>query len=391
MMSVIVPNGYKQTKVGVIPEDWDVVKLGEVAKTTAGGTPSTQNTSYWGGNIKWMSSGELNYKIVYDTEGRITEEGLNNSSTKIIPENCILIGLAGQGKTRGTVAINKIELCTNQSIAAILPNENKFAYKYLYYNLDNRYDELRRLSTGEGGRGGLNLQIINGLKIPLPSLKEQEKIAQFLTIWDDAISKEKALIKAKKELKKGLMQKLLSGEVRFDEFDGEWEEVRFNTVFERITRKNTVNDINVLTISAQYGLINQEEFFNKSVASKDLSGYILLKNGEFAYNKSYSNGYPMGAVKRLNRYEQSVLSSLYIYFAIKNGDSNFYEHYFEAGFLNKEIYKIAQEGARNHGLLNMSVIEFFNDMHILKPPLAEQQKIAEVLTLVDKEISLLKN
>ena len=99
----------------------------------------------------------------------------------------------------------------------------------------------------------------------------------------------------------------------------------------------------------------------------------------------------MGAVKRLNRYEQGVLSSLYIYFAIKDGNADFYEHYFEAGFLNKEIYKIAQEGARNHGLLNMSVTEFFNDMHILKPSLEEQEEIAEVLTLADQEINLLKN
>jgi type I restriction enzyme S subunit len=186
------------------------------------------------------------------------------------------------------------------------------------------------------------------------------------------------------------MQKLLSREVRFKEFHKEWEEVRFGDMFERITRKNTIDNTNVLTISAQHGLINQEDFFNKSIASKDLSGYILLKKGEFAYNKSYSNGYPMGAFKRLNLYDEGVLSSLYIYFKIKDDNSDFYEHYFEAGLMNKEIYKIAQEGARNHGLLNMSVKEFFHDMKIIKPPKQEQQKITEVLSTVDKEIELLK-
>ena len=167
----------------------------------------------------------------------------------------------------------------------------------------------------------------------------------------------------------------------------DWEVVRFNNIFERVTRKNTTNNTNVLTISAQHGLINQKDFFNKSVASKDLSGYILLKKGEFAYNKSYSSGYPMGAFKRLNFYDEGVLSSLYIYFKIKDDNSDFYEQYFEAGLMNKEIYKIAQEGARNHGLLNMSVKEFFHDMLIIKPPLIEQQKIAQILTTWDDAIS----
>ncbi|WP_323592348.1 restriction endonuclease subunit S [Aliarcobacter butzleri] len=166
----------------------------------------------------------------------------------------------------------------------------------------------------------------------------------------------------------------------------DWEVKTFQSIFERVTRKNTVNNQNVLTISAQHGLVNQEDFFNKSVSSEDLSGYILLNKGEFAYNKSYSNGYPMGAIKRLKKYDQGVVSSLYIYFKAIKDDPEFYEHYFEAGLLNREIYKIAQEGARNHGLLNMSVIEFFKDLHVAKPPKIEQQKIAQILTTWDETI-----
>ncbi len=166
----------------------------------------------------------------------------------------------------------------------------------------------------------------------------------------------------------------------------DWEVKTFQSIFERVTRKNTVNNQNVLTISAQHGLVNQEDFFNKSVSSEDLSGYILLNKGEFAYNKSYSNGYPMGAIKRLKKYDQGVVSSLYIYFKAIKDEPEFYEHYFEAGMLNREIYKIAQEGARNHGLLNMSVIEFFKDLHVAKPPKIEQQKIAQILTTWDEAI-----
>ncbi|MTF40310.1 restriction endonuclease subunit S [Cyanobacterium aponinum] len=194
-------------------QKWIRKKIGSFADVTAGGTPSTTEKSYWDGNIRWMNSGELNLKRVYEVSGRITQEGLKNSSTKLIPANCVLIGLAGQGKTRGTVAVNLVELCTNQSIAAILPNK-KFSYWFLYHNLEYRYEELRSLSTGEGGRGGLNLGIIKRVEIDFPSLSEQEKIASCLNKLDDEID----ILAKKKELlmkqKKGLMQKLLTGKIR---------------------------------------------------------------------------------------------------------------------------------------------------------------------------------
>ena len=147
-------------------EKWVENTIGSIfPNVTAGATPSTTEPKYWGGDVRWMNSGELNLKKVYEVQGRITQLGLNNSSTKILPKRCVLVGLAGQGKTRGTVAMNFVELCTNQSIAAIHPNESVFDSDFLYHNLDGRYDELRRISAGDGGRGGLNLQIIKNLKI----------------------------------------------------------------------------------------------------------------------------------------------------------------------------------------------------------------------------------
>ena len=169
----------------------------------------------------------------------------------------------------------------------------------------------------------------------------------------------------------------------------DWEETRFKKMFSRLMRKNREGNDNVLTISAQYGLISQSDFFNKSIASEDKSNYFLLHKGEFAYNKSYSNGYPYGALKRLDFYEKGIVSPLYICFAKteENKCSDFYAHYFEGGLMNKEIKAFAQEGARNHGLLNIAVEDFFN-AHLLNPPIEEQEKIAEILSAQDKLISL---
>lgn len=231
-------------------------------------------------------------------------------------------------------------------------------------------------------------------KIYLPTQKEeQKKITDFLIQIDKRIAQ---LTEKKEHLelyKKGITQKIFSQKLRFKDENGKdfpkWETKKFENIFKRVTTKNSENNENVLTISAQYGLINQQDFFNKSVSANDVTGYYLIKKGDFAYNKSYSKGYPMGAIKPLKKYEKGVVSTLYICFNIKdNSNADFYEHYFESGKINKQIHKIAQEGARNHGLLNLSVVEFFKDIDILKPHIREQEKIASFLNEISQQISL---
>jgi len=193
---------------------WKEKMIGDFTDCTAGGTPSTRVPAYWGGNIRWMSSGELHLKRVFEVEGRITEAGLKSSSTQLVPAQCVLIGLAGQGKTRGTVAINMVPLCTNQSIAAIFPN-GSFEPLFLYYNLDTRYDELRELSSGDGGRGGLNLTLIRSLRVPLPPTKEEQgAIASVLADIDEEISAVEQKLAKARLVKQGMMQELLTGRIR---------------------------------------------------------------------------------------------------------------------------------------------------------------------------------
>ena len=174
--------------------------------------------------------------------------------------------------------------------------------------------------------------------------------------------------------------------LRFKGYNDEWKHYRLKDIATRITRKNKkLESDRPLTISAIDGLIDQKDYFNRQIASKDMSGYYLLKNGEFAYNKSYSNGFPYGSIKRLNKYDKGTLSTLYICFSLQNICSDFLEKYFETDKWYKEIYMIAVEGARNHGLLNISVEDFFNIIHKF-PNIEEQEKIASFLTLIDKKI-----
>lgn len=225
-----IPQGYKQTELGIIPDDWEVKRISDFTSIITGGTPSTLRPEYWGGNIMWMSSGELNKKFVFDVEGRITTEGLLNSSTHMIPPFCVLIGLAGQGKTRGTAAYNYISLCTNQSIAAILPND-KYDSLYLYYVVDSKYDYLRLLSSGDGGRGGLNKNLLNSLEIVFPkTIAEQRAIAEALSDIDGLIVALDKKIAKKRLIKQGAMQQLLTGKKRLPGFTDSWVEKKLGAI-----------------------------------------------------------------------------------------------------------------------------------------------------------------
>ncbi len=242
-------------------------------------------------------------------------------------------------------------------------------------------------------RMAISTEDFYAMPIFVPSLPEQQKIAECLSSVDDLIQAEADQLQALKDHKKGLMQQLFPQEgettpkLRFPGFKEEWEEKKLGEVFKRITRKNKENNKNVLTISAQYGLVSQIDFFNKSVAAADVTGYYLLEKGDFAYNKSSSSGNPVGVIKPLKMYDKGVVSTLYICFRCNNPASiSFWEQYFNAGCLDAEIRTIAQEGARNHGLLNVPTSDFFT-LTIIAPSLPEQQKIADCFSSLDEGIA----
>ncbi|MEH2166741.1 MAG: restriction endonuclease subunit S [Nostoc sp.] len=188
---------------------WKEVAIGSVADVEVGGTPSTAVPSFWGGNIPWMSSGEVNQYRISNVQGRITESGLRSSNAKFINPPAVALALAGQGKTRGTVALTLISLCTNQSVALIKGRDELLDTVFLFHALDARYDELRTRSAG-GGRAGLSKSIIEAIPIALPELIEQQKIVEILDAIDKAIALTDTHISKLKKAKAGLLHDLLT-------------------------------------------------------------------------------------------------------------------------------------------------------------------------------------
>ena len=180
-----------------------------------------------------------------------------------------------------------------------------------------------------------------------------------------------------------------SPQLRFEGFTDDWEQRKLKDIVNRVTRKNkNLESTLPLTISAQYGLVDQITFFNKQIASKDMSGYYLLQKGEFAYNKSYSKDFPWGAIKRLNMYDEGVLSTLYIAFLPFKVNSDFLVSYYETDGWHKEVAIRAAEGARNHGLLNITAVDFFDTGLMIPPNNDEQQEIGGFFIELDHTITL---
>ena len=220
-------------------------------------------------------------------------------------------------------------------------------------------------------------------KVCVPrSESEQAKIASFLSLIDCRITAQRRLVELLKKQKRGLSNALFSGKLRLVN-DAKWKVYRLGDIVRRVTRKNgTASDV-PLTISAQHGLIDQREFFSKSVASANMSGYYLLKQGEFAYNRSSSGDCPFGSIKRLERYAQGAVSTLYICFEAigDSDDSEFLKWYFDSFAWHREVGMICAEGARNHGLLNVPTEGFFDTKHLLPSDKEERKKMAMFMAL----------
>ena len=175
---------------------WNTYTLEQACERIySGGTPSTKHPEYWNGNLKWLSSGETSQRFIYDTERKITQEGVNNSSTKLAKKGCTVIATAGQGYTRGQASFLMTDTYMNQSVIACKANENVVLPLYLYYNLNNRYEEFRLLSDGTSTRGGLSGWILKRMVINLPPLDVQAEVVSILYSIDQKIEENERINK----------------------------------------------------------------------------------------------------------------------------------------------------------------------------------------------------
>ena len=344
----------------------------------SGGTPSSSKKEYYDGNIPFIRSGELHDD---QTELFITEDGLKNSAAKMVEVGDLLLAL--YGATSGDIAISKINGAINQAILCIRTEQSKKFIESIWYKHAGKL-----LQTYlQGGQGNLSADIVKNISFYFATIEEQKKLAKFISLLDERISTQNKIIEDLKKLRAAIVDKLfclpnkLVPQMRLHGFTGNWIQVRLSDVCQRIHTKNFNTQCQlVLTIAAQYGLVSQKDFFKKSIASDNLEGYYLIEKDDFAYNKSYSTDYPWGAVKRLELYSQGVLSPLYICFRPNTNIivPDYLSHYFESTKWHKGIADIAGEGARNHGLLNLSVVDYFNTTHRI-PSMPEQKVIADVL------------
>ncbi|MBF8643072.1 restriction endonuclease subunit S [Pseudomonas luteola] len=395
-MSVAGKPGYQETVAGWIPVEWKAKFIGEMTDVSAGGTPSTNCEEYWNPpEVPWMSSGEVHLRRIYSTEKKISNLGLRNSAAKVFPKKSVVMALAGQGKTRGCVAVLESEVATNQSLAAIYPSEH-FDTDFLFHNLNWRYQELRALSSGEGGRGGLNLSIIKAVPVGLPPLLEQQKIAAILTSVDDKLDVIARQIEATETLKKGLMQTLFSRGVGTQDANGRWvphalfkesQLGKIPVVWEVSTQGNVAKFLN----GRAYKLTEWEEEGTPVIRLQNLTGsgdkyyYSNLKlpphqyvhNGDLLYMWSASFGpFIWQGEKAIYHYHiwkiecGEHLDKMYMYYSLfglteaMRGKTN-----------GSTMMHLTKAGMERHS--------------IALPPMSEQRRIAEILTGVDAKIDLL--
>ena len=372
--------------------EWEKKSLGEIGDSFIGLTYKPTDVVSEGGLIVFRSSNIQNGCMDYKDIVRVNK----NVKEKLITKKDDLLVCARNGSAR-LIGKNAIlhEADANQTFGAFMmvfrSDKNHFVHQLLN---TRRYSS--QVSENLGARiNQITSSDLSSFEFFFPTENsEMNKIAALLDLLDERIATQNKIIEDLKRLKSAIIEKVFCSPnqeypmCRIEGFEQALSTYKMSDFSSRIATKNKDSKCSlVLTIAAQYGLVNQESFFNKSVPSENLTGYYLLHKGEFAYNRSYSAGYDWGAVKRLDNYDEGVLSTLYICFKINETivDSDYLAYYFESSKWHKGLSDIAGEGARNHGLLNVSMTDYFNTKHRF-PVIEEQKAIAKMLnTIAEKE------
>lgn len=365
-----------------LPQKWNQVNLGKVGSVLTGGTPRTGTPEYWGGSILWMSSGEVNQRRVYDTEKRITEAGLKSSNATLLPKGAVMVALAGQGKTRGKVAVLEVESTCNQSLAAIIPNTDELTSDFLFYSLERRYQELRNISGGEG-RAGLNLRLIKEVKIQLPPLAEQKKIAEILRVVDDEITKIEEIISSTEKLKKGLMQKFFINSIKNKVgILGHYliEKPSYGINAPAVNYSETLPTyIRITDISEQGRFISENK---KSVDHKDYQNY-LLREGDFLFART---GASVGKTYLYDPKDGPLVFAGFL-IKVKTDQEKLLPKYLSYFTQTSRYWSWVRTTSMRSGQPGVNGNEY-SRMPIPVPSIKEQEKVILILSSIDEKIFL---
>ena len=278
-------------------DPWEQRKVSDEAEIITGGTPSTKVPEYWNPpEIPWLSSGEVHKKYITATDNLISRLGLENSSAQFVKENSVLVALAGQGKTRGTVAINRIPLTTNQSIAAMSINEDMYP-DFVFSNLESRYEELRSISSGDGSRGGLNKQLVGEVIIPCPVFDEQKAIGDFFKDLNNLITLHQRKLEKLMNFKASMLAKMFPKEgesvpeIRFDGFTDPWEQRKLGDIAKFINGRAYAQ--NELLPSGKYKVLRVGNFYTNDswyYSDLELDDKYYANDGDLLYTWSATFG-----------------------------------------------------------------------------------------------------
>lgn len=382
-----VPEGYKATKAAIIPTNWDVCHIKDIATVSSGSTPKRSAAKYWGGEIPWVTTGELDVGYIKRTEEYITAKAVAELNLTIYPCGTILMAMYGQGKTRGTVAVLGIGATVNQACAAIITGA--VSQKYLYYQLQNSYDSIRRLSN-TGNQENLNADIIKSFQIPWAKEKERLSVAAILTTQDKVIELKEKLLVEKQRQKKYLCQQLLTGKKRLPGFSGEWKKVNLREVLKERKTKNIEQNLRICSVAVQSGVVDQIEHLGRSYAAADTSNYGVACYGDIIYTKSPTGDFPYGIIKQSQMKENVAISPLYGIYVPETYGLGYLLHTYFASAINAKNYllSIVQKGAKN--TINITNDIFISNMLYLPMDKLEQNALAEIFIAADHEIELLQ-
>ena len=367
----------------MLPKGWRRSTLGEIARITSGGTPDRSKSEYWGGDVPWVTTGEIQFNTITSSAERITAAGLQNSSAKLFPPGTLLMAMYGQGKTRGQVAKLGIEAATNQNSAAILLNEGHdpdFYFQFLW----SQYDAIRDFGHS-GGVSHLNAGLLKQIGVPVPPAGEQRRIAAMLSMWDQSIAATERLIANGQRQHQSLAHQLLIKPA----LHGAWDMKAMSAISQRIQRRALADEnLPVLMISSGSGFVRQDDKYSRFMAGKSVENYIALDCGEFAYNKGNSKLYEFGCVFALKGHERGLVPNVYVCFKLMPSlNGAFYEHLFRADYLHDQLGALVNTGVRNNGLLNIRPNDFLA-CRVPVPPMEVQNQIAEVLTTAARYVEL---